>query len=190
MICTSYSPPVSTVSARKSRERSSVRRGDPGRPGRRSTATDRGRQHPADRGDLIGASLTLAWRELDLGGRMDVDGLAILLADGDPDDGEDPRARAVDRVDLPATPAVRVRSSLLAPVPESSRRQRVAQVQYYIPVPDTPWIGVLTVSTPNRSLAPVMTDLADRVATSLEFRTGTNLPPRLGTIGGRSGPSG
>lgn len=140
--------------------------------------------------DVLGASLTLAWKELQLDGGMNVDGLAMLLAEADPDDGEDVRARLVDRVDVPATPAVRVRSSLLAPVPESSRRQRVALTQYYLPVPDTAWLGVLTVSTPNLALAGVLADLADRIAASLEYRTGTDLPPRLGTIGFAGRPVG
>jgi hypothetical protein len=141
--------------------------------------------------DVVSASLTLAWKQLQLDGGMNVDGLAILLLEAEPDDGEDLRGRLVDRVDVPATPAVRVRSSMLVPVPETSRRQRVAVVQYYLPVPDTSWLGVLTVSTPNLGLAPVMTDLADRVAASLEYRTGADLPPRLGTIGfsGRPGPT-
>jgi hypothetical protein len=133
--------------------------------------------------DVLGASLTLAWRELELHGGMNVDGLAVLLVEAEPDDGEDPRARVVDRVDLPASPAVRVRSSMLVPVPESARRQRVAVTQYYVPVPDTAWLGALTVSTPNLALAGVMADLADRVAVSLEYRSGAELPPRLGTIG-------
>jgi hypothetical protein len=140
--------------------------------------------------DVLGASLTLAWRELQLDGGMNVDGLAILLLEAEPDDGEDVRARLVDRVDLPATPAVRVRSSMLVPVPESSHRQRVAVTQYYVPVPDTAWLGVITVSTPNLALAGVLTDLADRVAASLEYRSGADLPPRLGTIGFTGRPAG
>jgi len=75
----------------------------------------------------------------------------------------------VDVVDLPCGPAVRIRTSMLAPVPESSRQQRVSVSQFVIPLPHTPWLGVLVVSTPNLGLADVLADLADGVAQSLEF---------------------
>jgi hypothetical protein len=46
-------------------------------------------------------------------------------------------------VDLRCDPAVWIRTSLLAPVPESSRRQRVAVSQSVVPVPGAAWLGVL-----------------------------------------------
>jgi hypothetical protein len=120
--------------------------------------------------DILSASLTLAWRKLPrAASHLDVDALVALYADAPADDGEDPTARRVEPVELPAGPAARLRTTALAPIPETSRRQRVAVSQHFVPVPGTDWLGVLTVTTPNLGLTEVFDDLADRVAESLEF---------------------
>ncbi|MEN3358606.1 MAG: hypothetical protein V7637_2588 [Mycobacteriales bacterium] len=118
--------------------------------------------------ELIGANLALSWVRL-ASVPEDVTWLARYFADEEPADGEFPQMRAVELVDLPAGPAVRVRTSLLAPVPETSRRQRVAITQFVVPVPGSSWLGVLVVSTPNLALADVFARLADDAAQSLRF---------------------
>jgi hypothetical protein len=118
--------------------------------------------------DLVGASLTLSWLRLD-SPPDDIEWLARFLAEDAPADGEDPALRTVEIVDLPAGPAVRTTSSLLVPVPESSRHQRVTVNQITVPVPNTPWLAVLAVSSPNAELAEVFATLADEVAQSLAF---------------------
>jgi hypothetical protein len=118
--------------------------------------------------EMIGASLSLSWRRLH-GTGADVAWLARFFAEEEPAPGEDVEARRVDLVDLPAGPAVRIGSSVLAPVPESSRRQRVAVNQVVMPVPGSPWLAVLVVSTPNLGLAGRFATMADEVARSLEF---------------------
>jgi hypothetical protein len=144
-------------------------------------------------GEMIGANLALSWRRLTAaaGG---IEWLARHFAAEDAAPGEAALSRSVDVVSLPCGPAVRIRTSLLALVPESSRRHRVAVSQLVIPVPGTPWLGVLVVSTPNLGLADVMSGLADEVAQSIEFlhpsgsaglgtgqpRTGSAPPDRSG----------
>jgi hypothetical protein len=132
--------------------------------------------------ELIGASLTLTWTRL-TAAPDDISWLARHLAEDTPLDGEQPGMRTVEVVDLPAGPAVRVRTSLLAPVPESARRQRVAVSQVVVPVPGTPWLGVLVVSTPNLALTEVFAALADDVARSLEF-LGSSPTGRIGYLPG------
>jgi hypothetical protein len=118
--------------------------------------------------DLIGASLSLTWTRL-TSPPQDVEWLARFLQTDQPADGEQAQDRTVEVVDLPAGPAVRVRTSLLTPIPESSRRQRVAVNQVVVPVLDTPWLGTIVVSSPNLDLAEVFAALADEVAQSLVF---------------------
>ena len=126
--------------------------------------------------DLIGASFTLSWLRL-TAPPADIEWLARFLAEDAPADGEDPALRTVEVVDLPAGPAVRTTSSLLVPVPESSRRQRVTVNQLTVPVPGTPWLGVLAVSSPNLDLAEVFATLADEIAQSLTFPDPTDPGP-------------
>lgn len=97
--------------------------------------------------EMIGANLSLSWRPLTTAAD-DIGWLSRYFATEEPAAGEPVDDRQVDIVDLPCGPAVRVRTSLLASVPESSRRQRVAVSQLVMPVPGTPWLGVLVVSTP------------------------------------------
>jgi hypothetical protein len=118
--------------------------------------------------EMIGANLSLSWQRL-TSASPDIDFLARYFGSDDAAPGESVDARSVHVVDLPAGPAVRIRTSLLAPVPESSRRQRVAATQLVIPVPGTPWLGILVVSTPNLGLADAFADLADEVGQSLQF---------------------
>jgi hypothetical protein len=132
--------------------------------------------------DMIGANLSLSWTRL-TSPPDDIGWLARHFADDELLDGELPELRTVEVVDLPAGPAVRVRTSLLAAVPESSRRQRVAVNQIIVPVPGAPWLGVLVVSTPNLSLAEVFARLADDVASSLRFLDPAGQP--IGDPGGQ-----
>jgi hypothetical protein len=118
--------------------------------------------------ELIGANLSLSWAKLD-SPPGDIGWLARFFAEDEPQDGEDPDQREVDVVDLPAGPAVRVRTSLLAPIPETTRTQRVAVNQLVVPVRDTAWLALLVLSTPNLELAETFALLADEVAQSLAF---------------------
>jgi hypothetical protein len=140
-------------------------------------------------GEMIGASLTLAWREL--AGGVLIEGMRQYFAEEDPAPGEDLGARAVDVPRLPRGDAVRVRSQQELPVPLTSHRQPTLIIQHLIPVPDPAagWLAVLTMSTPDLAGADEFAALADRVAGSLDFldATGTPLPlpaePPPGTIG-------
>jgi hypothetical protein len=142
-------------------------------------------------GEMVGASLTLAWREL--AGGVLVEGLRQYFVEEDPGPGEDLAARAVEVRELPRGPAVRVRSQQQVPVPLTSRRQLTLAVQYLVPVPEpaATWLAVLTLSTPDTAGVDEFTALADRVAGSLDFldAAGAPLPmpapaePPAGTIG-------
>jgi hypothetical protein len=75
-------------------------------------------------------------------------------------------------------------------VPLTSHRQEVVVVQHLVPVPEpaAEWLAVLTMSTPDVEGQAEFTDLADRVAATLEFLDdeGELLPmpgPPTGTIG-------
>jgi hypothetical protein len=118
--------------------------------------------------DMIGANLSLTWQQL-ASAPDDVSWLARHFEAEPPADGEPADGRTVELIALPAGEAVRIRTSLLIPVPETSRRQRVAVTQVLVPVPDTRWLGVIVVSTPNLALAEVFAGLADEVAQSLVF---------------------
>jgi hypothetical protein len=118
--------------------------------------------------ELVGANLSLTWQQLTTA-PADIGWLARHFAAEPTADGEAADARTVEIVDLPAGPAVRIRTGLLAPVPETTRRQRVTVSQFVIPVPGTRWLGVIVVSTPNLALSEVFARLADDVARSLRF---------------------
>lgn len=141
----------------------------------------------ASPGEMIGASLTLAWRRFD--GGISLDGLETFFRDDDPAPGEDVELRSVERVPLPYGPAVRVRNRQQAPLPLTSRRQEVTVVQHLVPAPEpaAEWLAVLTASTPDLAGADEFAELAGRVAGSLEFlgQDGTLVPPGppTGTIG-------
>ena len=139
-------------------------------------------------GEMIGASLTLAWRRFD--GGIDLDGLERFFRDDDPAPGEDPALREVTRVRHPYGQAVRVRNRQGVPLPLTSRRQEVAMVQFLVPVPApaAEWLAVLTASTPDVAGADEFAEFVGRVADSLEFldADGAALPPPgppAGTIG-------
>lgn len=145
-------------------------------------------QPGASPGEMIGASLTLAWRRF--AGGIDLDGLATFFREDDPAPGEDPALRDVRRVPLPYGEAVRVVNRQLAPLPLTSRRQEVVVVQHLVPAPPpaTEWLAVLTLSTPDVAGQPDFVDFAGRVAATLEFlgEDGQVLPPPgppTGTIG-------
>ena len=134
-------------------------------------------------GDLVGAGLTFAWRQF--AGGIDMAGLETFFTEEEPGPGEDVTAREVRRVELPAGPAVLVRSRIQLLVPLTSRRQDVVVVQHLVPVPDSEWLAVLTMTTPDVAEADGFAEFAGRVAASLEFLDVPEPPngrPR-GTIG-------
>jgi hypothetical protein len=142
----------------------------------------------ASPGEMIGASLTLAWRRF--AGGIDLDGLETYFREDDPAPGEDPARREVSRVDHPYGETVRVVNRQLVPVPLTSRRQEVVVVQHLVPAPEAAaeWLAVLTFSTPDVAGQAEFAELAGRIAGSLEFldEDGTTLPPAgppTGTIG-------
>ena len=139
-------------------------------------------------GEMIGASLILAWRRFD--GGIDLDGLEIYFRDDDPAPGEDPALRDVRRLDHPYGETVRVVNRQLVPVPLTSRRQEVVLVQHLVPAPAPAeeWLAVLTFSTPDVEGQAEFVDLAGRITGTLEFldADGSPLPPSgppTGTIG-------
>ncbi len=142
----------------------------------------------ASPGEMIGASLTLAWRRF--AGGIDLDGLEVYFRDDDPGPGEDPSQRDVRRVEHPYGETVRVVNRQLVPVPLTSRRQEVVVVQHLVPAPPPAeeWLAVLTFSTPDVDGQDDFVGLVGRIAASLEFLDpdGTPLPPPgppTGTIG-------
>lgn len=142
----------------------------------------------ASAGEMLGASLTLAWRRF--AGGIDLDGLEMFFREDDPAPGEDRALREVLRVPLPYGEAVRVVNRQLTPLPLTSRRQEVAVVQHLVPAPAPAgeWLAVLTASTPDVAGAAEFTGFAGRVAATLEFlgEDGRALPPPgppTGTIG-------
>ncbi len=142
----------------------------------------------ASPGEMIGASLTLAWRRF--AGGIDLDGLVVFFRDDDPAPGEDPARREVRRIPLPYGEAVRVANRQLTPVPLTSRRQEVVVVQHLVPAPEpaADWLAVLTASTPDVAGSQDFVGFAGRVAGTLQFlgADGRPLPPPgppAGTIG-------
>ena len=71
---------------------------------------------------MIGASLTLAWRRF--AGGIDLDGLETYFRDDDPAPGEDPARRDVRRPEHPYGETVRVVNRQQVPVPLTSRPVR------------------------------------------------------------------
>jgi hypothetical protein len=138
--------------------------------------------------EMVGASLTLAWRRFD--GGIDLEGLETWFREDDPQPGEDLALRDVRRLPLPYGDAVRVVNRQLVPVPLTSHRQEVVVVQHLVPAPEpaAEWLAVLTMSTPDVQGQDEFAELADRVAATLEFLAsdGEPLPvpgPPTGTIG-------
>jgi hypothetical protein len=139
-------------------------------------------------GEMVGASLTLAWRRF--AGGIDLTGLETYFRDDDPAPGEDVATRDVRRVPLPYGEAVRVVNRQLTPLPLTSRRQEVVVVQHLLPAPDpaAQWLAVLTASTPDLDGQDDLVGFAGRVAATLEFLgpAGEVMPPQAppkGTIG-------
>jgi hypothetical protein len=139
-------------------------------------------------GEMIGASLTLAWRRFS--GGIDLDGLETYFRDDDPAPGEDVELRDVRRLEHPYGETVRVVNRQQVPVPLTSRRQEVVVVQHMVPAPGPAeeWLAVLTFSTPDVAGQDEFVELTGRIAASLEFlaEDGTTVPPPgppTGTIG-------
>jgi hypothetical protein len=139
-------------------------------------------------GEMIGASLTLAWQRF--AGGIDLDGMEIYFRDDDPAPGEDLEQRDVRRVEHPYGETVRVVNRQQVPLPLTSRRQEVVVVQHMVPAPPpaAEWLAVLTFSTPDVAGREEFVKLAGRIAGGLEFlaEDGSRLPPPgppTGTIG-------
>jgi hypothetical protein len=139
-------------------------------------------------GEMIGASLTLAWSRF--AGGIDLDGLEIYFRENDPAPGEDPEQRDVRRLDHPYGETVRVVNRQQVPLPLTSRRQEVVVVQHMVPAPPpaAEWLAVLTFSTPDVADEDDFVEFTGRIAGGLEFlaEDGTTLPPAgppTGTIG-------
>ncbi|MFL6073287.1 MAG: hypothetical protein ACJ73S_07835 [Mycobacteriales bacterium] len=126
--------------------------------------------------DVVGASLTIAFRQLPDGGLFEVDPMVATLATADLEPGENAEARIVGKVLLQAGWAAYSHTNHLTPVPRSHRRQRVAFSQYFIPTPDLTWAAVLTVTTPNLDLALGVDGIAEGVAQSIEWLDATGRP--------------
>jgi hypothetical protein len=141
-------------------------------------------------GEMIGASLTLAWRELP--GGVLIEGLRTYFAEEDPGPGEDLAARRVEVLRYPRGEVVRVRNVQQLPIPLTSHRQPTLIVQHLIPVPEPAagWLAVLTMSTPDLAGADEFDALADRVAGSLDFLDATGSPLPLPAPPAAEGPAG
>ena len=90
-------------------------------------------------GEMIGASLILAWRRFD--GGIDLDGLEIYFRDDDPAPGEDPALRDVRRLDHPYGETVRVVNRQLVPVPLTSAARRSCSSSIWCRRPRRPRSG-------------------------------------------------
>lgn len=118
-------------------------------------------------GDLISASATLAWRQLDLGGdKMNLEGLRRIYARAPASPGEELKARHVELVELPVGGAVKVVSREPMRVPGTKRHQPMYMTQHVIPVLDTNWLAMITTTTPN---AQGIQEVADGMANRLSF---------------------
>jgi hypothetical protein len=117
--------------------------------------------------DLVGASLTLAWRRLAGTDHVDVDEIAQVLASAPPGPGAD---RIVAVVELPSGLAAHLRTAQLAALPGSPVRQRMTALsQFLVPIPGLPWLAIVTAATANPQLADGIDAIAEGVARSVEF---------------------
>lgn len=133
--------------------------------------------------NLVAASLTLAWRRLASTDHIDVDGIAQSLAASPPAPGEPVDDRIVAVIDLPSGPAAYLHTSQLVAVPGTAgARCTTALTQLLVPVPDLPWLAVITTATTNPELADGIDAIADGVAHTLEFLDplGVAEPRRIG----------
>lgn len=84
--------------------------------------------------------------------------------------GSDGELAQVGVVELPAAPAVRLRRRT-ATEPEGDAEGAVVEtVQYFVPVPATASLLVLSFSTPNLALAEAFVELFDTMAHTLQWR--------------------
>jgi hypothetical protein len=121
-------------------------------------------------GDLVSASATLAWRQLDLDGDgWDLEGLRQVYLRAPASPGEDLKARRVEVVDLAAGGALKVATRETTKVPGTGKVQPVSVTQYFIPVLDTDWLAVITATTGNPALTGGVEEVADGTAGSLKL---------------------
>jgi hypothetical protein len=125
-------------------------------------------------GELVSASATLAWRQLDTHGEgIPVAGLREVYARAPAPAGEEVGARRVHVADLPVGAAVKLTTRQTMKVPGVAEPRLVVLTQYFVPVLDTDWLGVVTTATGTPALAPGVEEVADGMGASLRF-TGVN----------------
>jgi hypothetical protein len=127
-------------------------------------------------GQPISAGVTLAWRQI--GNATDSDassavvpleGLRRVYAQAPADTGEDPSARRVEVIELPAGGAVKVTTTQAAPVPSTDLTRPAQLIQYIAPAGDTGWLAFITATTAIPELVKGVESVAEGVATSLRF---------------------
>ena len=124
-------------------------------------------------GELVSASATLAWRELDAGGEgIPLAGLREVYARAPASPSEDLDERRVEVVDLGAGGGVKVAKRETMGLPVMREARPVAVTQYFVPVPDSAWLAVLTATTANPTLVPGVEAVVDAMAASLGFHRG------------------
>ncbi|HYR63722.1 MAG TPA: hypothetical protein VET24_13965 [Actinomycetota bacterium] len=120
-------------------------------------------------GQLLSASATLAWRNVDGNQPIPLEGLRRVYAQAAPSTGEDPSRRRVEVVRVSAGGAVKVVTRETMQVPMVPGPRPVDVTQYFVPVLDTPWLAVITTTTGQPQLAPGVEQVADGMASSLAF---------------------
>ena len=119
-------------------------------------------------GDVVTANATLAWQQLETHGEgIPVAGLHAVFAGAPAGSDEDVAHRQVEVVQLPAGGGVRVRTHRTMRLPGMPAPATVAVTQYFVPVPSTEWLAVVTTGTGRMDLAPAIEEVADEMAASL-----------------------
>ncbi len=132
--------------------------------------------------EVIGASVTLGWREMR--GGVELEALGSSLAVAAPTSDELPHHRRVDLVSLSPRPAVRLRTRQLAPVPASTHRREVCVHQLFVSTEASTWVAVVTATTSMADLDDAVGQAAIHVAGSL--RAGDSTPLPYGRLAGTS----
>jgi hypothetical protein len=131
----------------------------------------------------LGASLSLAWRRLDMAKGIPVDGVVQALATAPPDPDERRNDRTLTRVELTPGPAACLRTLQSAQVPGGGSRRLVALTQFLVPIGDQPWLAAITAATPNLDLADDIAAIAHDVASSLEVTAHPDVSSRGALLG-------
>lgn len=119
-------------------------------------------------GDTVSANATLVWQELETHGEgIPVAGLHAVFAGAPADPDEDAAHRRVDVVGLPGGNAVKLTTRRTMRLPGMTEAAAAAVTQYFVPVPSTDWLAVVTTGTGTLELAPAIEEVADEMAASL-----------------------